>query len=685
MRSALIWLLFLGLATHLLAACGGGEAEPAPTSTPTAKPVPVPTVATRPTAAPTLQATPAPTPDAIGVVVPTSPSFTWPHWSRTARIAGSAFHLEDTEEDIDAALDDLASQQVSVVLADSPWGWSYTAWMDDAEFYAVRDMMATVVKKAHARGLRVVMYQTGLELTSQPGPKPDVENSDWLQRSLDGEAVFFNDIGSEQEHWLDLGEWDLWLSPCSGYREFSQRRVRDMVETGIDGLWVDTVYLQHSIGSHEDLWPSADPCSISAFLGATGLTVPIVEDWEDPKWRRWIVWRHQQMVDYLLALKDAAHEVNPGLVFFEENWNSDSSGATQYANDPAAYLPYTDISTGHEVGTIGDRVDEGQTAMRNATLDQWLAYRTMVAFARAADGGKPSWILTYGYEPRDSEQMAGIVLAEAANFYETRGPGMAETVGEAYRTRLFDWIKANEGVIYGGDSAAEVGLLYSPRSRDLLDAGSGGMYDVEDSTHFAAYRAAANFLYRAHVPVDVVLDTDTSSFHRYSVLVLPEVQLMSDDVAEALRAFGGRLITVGDTGWHDQWMGEREENALEGVPQLYFDVPDPGLAASADTGLLSTDAPPEVQIGLRRTDEGYALVLVNTSASPTGPFFCDLRLADGLAVASARLSGPNSPDVEVAFSELEDGIVRVAVPAGVDTVALLVLQGQYRGRSDGVD
>ena len=34
------------------------------------------------------------------------------------------------------------------------------------------------------------------------------------------------------------------------------------------------------------------------------------------------------------------------------------------------------------------------------------------------------------------------------------------------------------------------------------------------------------------------------------------------------------------------------------------------------------------------------------------------------------------PDVEVAFPELGGGIVRVEVPAGVDTVALLVLHGQ---------
>lgn len=45
------------------------------------------------------------------------------------------------------------------------------------------------------------------------------------------------------------------------------------------------------------------------------------------------------------------------------------------------------MSTGHEVSTIGDRIDSGETGMRTATLDQWWPYRTMLAFARSADGG----------------------------------------------------------------------------------------------------------------------------------------------------------------------------------------------------------------------------------------------------------------------------------------------------------
>jgi hypothetical protein len=189
---------------------------------------------------------------------------------------------------------------------------------------------------------------------------------------------------------------------------------------------------------------STDPCSAAAFQSTTGLSVPAAEDWDDPTWRRWVVWRHEQMTDYLLAVKQAAREVNPGLVFFEENWNVDGTGATQYANDPAAYLGYADMSTGHEVSTVGDRVDEGQTGMQDATLDQWLAFATMIKWARGADTGKPSWILTYGYQAADAERLAGVILAEGANYYETRGPSMADSVGIGYRQRIFSWTAAHQ-------------------------------------------------------------------------------------------------------------------------------------------------------------------------------------------------------------------------------------------------
>ncbi len=600
-------------------------------------------------------------------------SFTWPEWARTARIAGAYFDPAMSAEDIDAQLDALAAQNVSVVLADTPWGFSYSAWVDDAVFSAAKATVATLVQKAHARGLKVVLYETGLELISEPARNPGPEHPDWPQRSLSGEPILFNDIGIDQEHWLNQGEWDLWLAPCGEFQSLSLARARDMAATGIDGLWVDEAYLQFSIGNHDESWPSSDSCSSAAFHAATGLTLPTEVNWDDATWRQWLVWRHRQLADFLLTEKDAVRSINPDLVFLDENSGLDTARPTQYANDPAAYLSVPDMSTGHEVETIGDRMDEGQTGMQSATLDQWLSFRTMIAFARAADRGKPSWILTYGYRPRDSAQLAGMVLAEGANFYETKGPAMADTVGTDFRRQLFGWIAAHTSPLSASNSAARVGLLYSPRTRDLVDTSSGEPYDVGDAIHFAAYRAAANDLYKAHIPFDVVLDSDTEAFNRYSVLIVPQVQAMSAATAAGLRAFQGRLLTVGDTGQYDEWLGIRPENALSGVPQQHFAVVGADLIAAADTGQIATDAPASVQFALRSTSNGYAIVLVNAGASPTPGLRIDIDTPTE-SFTQAHLTAPDGTELNVPVSRLADGkTTRLSIPPGIDTMALVVV------------
>ncbi|MCB0085615.1 MAG: hypothetical protein KDE47_31955, partial [Caldilineaceae bacterium] len=124
------------------------------------------------------------------------PPFAWPDWARTARIAGAYFAPDLSDTAIDAQLDELASQQVSVVLADSPWGEAYATWVDDAEFAAVRATIAKVVEKAHTRGLKVVLYQTGLELLSEPTRNPELEHPEWAQMALNGTPLLFNDIAN---------------------------------------------------------------------------------------------------------------------------------------------------------------------------------------------------------------------------------------------------------------------------------------------------------------------------------------------------------------------------------------------------------------------------------------------------------------------------------------------------------
>lgn len=618
---------------------------------------------------------------AVEVETGTATAFVWPEWARRARIAGAYFHPTESEAVITARLDALAAQQVSVVLADSPWGEQYAAWVDDTEFAKVEALIATVVQKAHERGLKVVLYQVGLELISPPERNPGLEQAQWAQRALNGQPVLFNDVSNDETHWLDTGVWDFWLTPCvapvtaaTAFRTLALQRVQAMVATGIDGLWVDQVYLQSSVGSHHELWPSTDPCSVAAFQAATGFTPPTAEDWDDPAFLHWVIWRHGQITDFLAAEVAVARALNPALVFLNENSSVDSGRATYVANDPTMLLSYPDMSTGHEVETIADRMDQGETGMQAATLDDWLAFRTMIAFARAADEGKPSWILTYGYQPRDSAQLAGLVLAEGANFYETKGPQMADTVDSAFRTQLFQWIADHESALYDTQSVAEVGLLYSPRTRDLVDTVSGEPYDVQDSVHFAAYRAAANLLYRAHLPFDVVIDTNHAAFARYRVLIVPEVQTMSDATLAALRAFPGRLLVVGESGVYDEWRQFRSAERWAGSQHHHVPQVTPEVINLANTGLLQTDAAAAVQVAIHRYEKGYALLIVNTAVTPTTSVALTLTLRPQEVVTGVRLAPLTGQERDLPFTPTSgDRRLQLLLPAGIETSALLTI------------
>ncbi|MBC8447312.1 MAG: hypothetical protein H8D78_06140, partial [Chloroflexi bacterium] len=98
---------------------------------------------TTPTTTPT--ATPTPTTTAT----PTTAFF--PDWAFEARLAGASFELEMSNAEIDARLQQAADEGVSVLLADAPTGWSYTAWVDGAEFNQVLALMRDrVFPRAHA-------------------------------------------------------------------------------------------------------------------------------------------------------------------------------------------------------------------------------------------------------------------------------------------------------------------------------------------------------------------------------------------------------------------------------------------------------------------------------------------------------------------------------------------------------
>jgi len=347
----------------------------------------------------------------------------WPDWAHTARLAGAAFELDMSEEEIDAKLQQAADEGVNVLIADAPTGWSYTAWSDTSEFNQVLAFMRdSVFPVAHAKGLKIVWYLTGLELVCEGcvnrGRDPAVEHSDWMQIDRYGNMVQF--AGVQDIFWLERDDLDAWLSPESPYRDFYIDRIEEIAACGADGLWIDVIYLLNAIGQFDDLWPSYDSYSQAAFQAAYGHATIPSKDWDDLAWRHFVRWRIESISGFVVDVFAAARAVSPDSVFFTENWGMDSNFVTQYAQDPLEFVANPHIATAHEL----ELVDQEGPGMGDATLKQWRGYALMVKFGVAANKGKPAWILTYAGAIDDSLREAGVHLAEGANFYEAKGPEM---------------------------------------------------------------------------------------------------------------------------------------------------------------------------------------------------------------------------------------------------------------------
>ncbi|EDM68710.1 putative surface layer protein [Moritella sp. PE36] len=481
-------------------------------------------------------------------------------WAKTAKLGGAAVWSGMTQGEIDLLLSNLQAQKVSVIEADS----SLSNYLTDAQFELQLSLMRTFVNSAHKRGLRVVWYYPSLEVVTVNGKNISQtmakEHPDWIQIGMNGTPnVFYG--GGGQVFWVEKDDESAWMSPSApGYRNYFLDRVRKIVATGIDGLWVD-VPIYADFGPTK--WSGFNTHAVAKFLADTGFTAPAVENWDDPVWRRWITWRHEELARFLSDVTTAARSQDPEFPIFAETLPTDYNGATIYGLD-GSYLKHIEgLTHVWEVDTMSNTV-----GMRNAQEDDWISFISAFKYTRAASGEKPSWVFNYGKQVDDAGLVMAAALATGNNPYELQVPEMTTTVGAAFRTRMFDWAQKYSPYLFEAQTGARVAVLYSSPSRDYVDKYQGlGMFTTWESggdplwwagdaiesayqrQYLAEYRGMVKMLVHEHIPFDSVVNpADVEELSRYDVVILPNVEAISNSEAAILRQYvtnGGNLLVTG--------------------------------------------------------------------------------------------------------------------------------------------
>lgn len=156
------------------------------------------------------------------------------HWTHFVRIGGYGLSLGRVDEIIRDATD----SRVFGIETDNDIPGRYESLLDPAE--KLRAIKA-VAEKTHAAGNYAFVYIAGLEcITANADQKRHTllkNHPDWVQRKLTGEPAVF---GGGTAFWIIPGDEDAWISPyASEWRKTYMQRVRQIAETGIDGIYVD--------------------------------------------------------------------------------------------------------------------------------------------------------------------------------------------------------------------------------------------------------------------------------------------------------------------------------------------------------------------------------------------------------------------------------------------------------------
>ena len=521
---------------------------------------------------------------------PDQEDVTLPDWVWEARIGGTSVDYRMSDIEIDYLLRKRKAQNVSVLELDS----RLSDYLTDEEFDQEVYFLDRVAKKAHELDMKAVIYYPSLEVLSYDADTSEStmfkDHPDWVQRGLDGTPNVF--VGN-LEHWVDEGTESAWMSPNSGYRDYFIDRVQKLAATELDGVWVDVpVYLETATK-----WPGAEPPAAAAFKqwsrenelgGPDGYDVPSAPDFNDPRFRAWIKWRHVNIADFLEDIRRSALEINPDFMVAIESFPVDNVDAMSVGLDGLYRVNRKNFFRVWEIDSVSNT-----KAMQWATYEDFNSKIAQNKFARACERENPAWVFSYGNEPLDAGLVMAAAVATGVAPFESKTPEMTESVGEEFRTRWFGYIAEYAKELFRVPRAAQAAVWYSGATRDYIDypvGGNWGMYITvenpnadpdwwasadEDSAlgkpHLGGYRGSLHALTRLGVPHKIVVDPGAPEKQLEDVpfLMLPSVAAISDESAEVIRNYvsnGGVVFATG------RLPGTMDENGAARSSSVLADV-----------------------------------------------------------------------------------------------------------------
>lgn len=486
-------------------------------------------------------------------------------WSHFVRTAGHGLQMGS----ISATIKDARSTHLYGIEVDNDIPGRYESFLDPTEKLQAIKAMAD---SAHAINNYAFVYIAGLEIITSNADSAQhtffKDHPDWVQRNIKGEPAIF---GGGDAFWITKGDEDAWITPYAlEWRKIYMERIRQITETGIDGIYIDIPYWMTHFDGWENSWASFDKYTVAAFKKKTGinaLTQVKVGDWDDPNFVAWVNFRRDGISEFISEVKENMSSVNPNCKLILEIYPGVGEAVARVGADNYPLYKIADVIT-HEFNPR-DRsyVDGGGGNSSRSDPLGWMRYMIGMYTFRAMAEDKPTWMLSYSWNgeqeivPSDamknlfvSQVMSGVNSWDASRFVMS-GSNDYDT-----RKQVYKWIKENEQLIYSERKPmSAVGVYFSPNTRDYFS-------DSWEQSYFGTME----LLMQKQVEFEIVTPRTLDKF-KGGLLIFPDVRSLAGEELDRIKAILNQgkthVVFTGETGAYDEVRKKTEQNRIEPLVQ----------------------------------------------------------------------------------------------------------------------
>ncbi len=414
---------------------------------------------------------------------------------------------------------------VLVIFARDPWGRIY--YRDGAAGYIHSKMKGDIIREAveaaKEKGIRVVAM-----IGHTANKYVYSIHSDWAQVNKDGEPIILEHIPYGARAYEP--EWPQ-ICINSPFMDCVKKEVEEVVELGVDGLFLDSFRYQPDI-------ERACYCKWcrEKFRREHGYEMPTKPLWSDSRWRALWEWRYSVIVEKIRELYMLSKKRAPDKLFMYNShpggWAGRTNKVVELARD------YMDV-----VFAECSEVDHQPPGF----------ITEMVKLTRAMAGGKPVWAsrnyfhlyrTTVSTTPlairqglREAIIASGSPWALVFSISYKQDPSSIKAIEEVFHEH-----EVVEEYLDGVEPIRYVGVVISNTTRDH--------YGRDHPEHYVdEVRGFYYGLVHSHLPVDFISERDLvyDNLVKYRVVVLANTACLSDSASHAIEEYvrsGGGLVAT---------------------------------------------------------------------------------------------------------------------------------------------